>query len=77
MLAEPILPILEESTYAALVVVAVVETPVDPLRHARSQVQRSILTHSLLDRVLSCGVDLPSYEKVMREFIWTPTASGR
>lgn len=59
--------------------VAIAASPVrpDPLRHARQQLQRSILTNSLLDRVLSCGGDIPSYERVLRTFIWTPTITSR
>jgi hypothetical protein len=55
----------------------VVEPAGDPLRHARALIQRSILTYSLLDRALACGSDLASYQRLMREFIWTPSRGGR
>ncbi|MEZ5924854.1 MAG: hypothetical protein R3D57_10785 [Hyphomicrobiaceae bacterium] len=80
MLAEPILQFEEEiapATAVATAVIAVIQPKVDPLRHARAQVQRSILTYSVLSRVLGCGADLPSYERILREFIWTPSSTGR
>ena len=80
MLAE-VLAIEEEAALPAAAILAVIDLPVpppvDPLRHARVQMQRSILTYSLLDRVLACGGDIPSYERIMREFIWTPNPGGR
>ena len=71
----------EEAAPAAVMILAVVnlsaKPAVDPLRHARVVMQRSILTYSLLDRALACGSDIPSYERIMREFIWTPPPGGR
>ena len=71
----------EEAALAAVTILAVVDFPAppaaDPMRHARGVMQRSILTCSLLDRVLACGGDIPSYERIMREFIWTPAPGGR
>lgn len=75
MLAE-FIPPMEVDTPPLIVSVAAVTQTADPLRIARQKMQRSILTNSLLSRVLSCGGDLPSYERVLRTFIWTPTADG-
>ncbi len=77
MLAELIPPVVEAETPSLIVAVATCPVIADPLRHARQQMQRSILTNSLLDRVLSCGGDIPSYERVLRTFIWTPSIDGR
>ena len=59
------------------IAIATIAPPADPFRHARLQFQRSILTNSLLERALACGADLPSYEKIMREFIWTLRSDSR
>ena len=77
MLAELIPPMVEVETPSLIVAVATLPAVADPLRYARQQMQRSILTNSLLDRVLSCGGDIPSYERVLRTFIWTPSIDGR
>jgi hypothetical protein len=78
MLVELLPHVDEEVALPAIAVIAMADTPpIDPFRHARAQFQRSILTRSLFDRVLACGSDLSSYEKVLRDFIWTPTATGR
>jgi hypothetical protein len=71
------MPPIEVDTPPLVIAVAAMPQAADPLRIARQQMQRSVLTNSLLSRVLSCGGDLPSYERVLRTFIWTPTADGR
>lgn len=76
LLAE-LIPPMEVDAPPLIVAVTAMPQVADPLRNARKQMQRSILTNSLLSRVLSCGGDLPSYERVLRTFSWTPTADGR
>lgn len=76
MLAE-LMPPVEVEKPSLVIAVATYPIVADPLRHARQQMQRSILTNSLLDRVLSCGGDIPTYERVLRTFIWTPSIDGR
>lgn len=81
MLAEVLVIAEEEAAPPAATVLAVVNLPalpaVDPLRYARVAMQRSVLTYSLLDRALACGGDILTYERIMREFIWTPPPGGR